>query len=226
MTEQTEQTEKHFPMTLTWLLGMVEDEPVYESITETDSETSKKIVSSLNRNSVSGNIACKELKGEIENMVQANIPVDAVFGVETDRRKLEITLENLYNLVSVDFDLEIKPKESDDKAVKGLTGLLGKFKDAIIRFDNLVVDLTEATTSNQNTILQREVGDLIKVELSPVGGGSPSQISTNEVIDSINYNITPDIFSCSYKLSNADVQAFMRLDNVLFGILDTDKLGY
>ena len=34
------------------------------------------------------------------------------------------------------------------------------------------------------------------------------------------------IFSCSYKLSNADVQAFMRLDNALFGELDTDKLGY
>ena len=48
----------------------------------------------------------------------------------------------------------------------------------------------------------------------------------DEIIDSINYNITPDIFSCSYKLSNADVQAFMRLDNALFGILDTDKLGY
>jgi hypothetical protein len=116
--------------------------------------------------------------------------------------------------------------DNDAEVLDASNFLLGKFKDAIIRFDNLVVDLTEATTTNQDTILQREVGDLIKVELSPVGGGSPSQITTNEVIDSINYNITPDIFSCSYKLSNADVQAFMRLDNVLFGVLDTDKLGY
>jgi hypothetical protein len=104
--------------------------------------------------------------------------------------------------------------------------LLGKFNNALIRFDNLVVDLTEATTNNQNTVLSREVGDVVKVELTPPGGGSPSQITSNEIIDSISYNITPDIFSCSYKLSNADVQAFMRLDNVLFGILDTDKLGY
>jgi hypothetical protein len=104
--------------------------------------------------------------------------------------------------------------------------LLGKFNNALIRFDNLVVDLTEATTGNQNTVLAREVGDVVKVELTPPGGGSPSQITSNEIIDSISYNITPDIFSCSYKLSNADVQAFMRLDNVLFGILDTDKLGY
>jgi len=104
--------------------------------------------------------------------------------------------------------------------------LLGKFNNALIRFDNLVVDLTEATTSNQNTVLAREVGDVVKVELTPPGGGSPSQITSNEIIDSISYNITPDIFSCSYKLSNADVQAFMRLDNVLFGVLDTDKLGY
>jgi hypothetical protein len=116
--------------------------------------------------------------------------------------------------------------DSDSEVNDAANFLLGKFKDALIRFDNLVVDLTEATTGNQNTILDREVGDVVKVELTPPGGGSPAQITSNEIIDSISYNITPDIFSCSYKLSNADVQAFMRLDNALFGILDTDKLGY
>ena len=115
---------------------------------------------------------------------------------------------------------------SDSEVNDAANFLLGKFKDALIRFDNLVVDLTEATTGNQNSILDREVGDVVKVELTPPGGGSPAQITSNEIIDSISYNITPDIFSCSYKLSNADVQAFMRLDNTLFGILDTDKLGY
>jgi hypothetical protein len=115
---------------------------------------------------------------------------------------------------------------SDSDVLDAANFLLGKFNNALIRFDNLVVDLTEATTSNQNTILAREVGDVVKVELTPPGGGSPSQITSNEIIDSISYNITPDIFSCSYKLSNADVQAFLRLDNPLFGVLDTDKLGY
>ena len=115
---------------------------------------------------------------------------------------------------------------SDTEVLDAANFLLGKFKDALIRFDNLVVDLTEATTSNQNTVLDREVGDVIKVELTPPGGGSPSQISAFEIIDSISYSITPDIFSCTYQLSNADVQAFMRLDNTLFGVLDTDKLGY
>ena len=115
---------------------------------------------------------------------------------------------------------------SDTEVLDAANFLLGKFKDALIRFDNLVVDLTEATTSNQNTVLDREVGDVVKVELTPPGSGSPTQITKNEIIDSISYNITPDIFSCTYELSNADVQAFMRLDNTLFGILDTDKLGY
>lgn len=114
----------------------------------------------------------------------------------------------------------------DTEVLNAANFLLGKFKDALIRFDNLVIDLTEATTSNQNTVLDREVGDVVKVELTPPGGGSPSQITKNEIIDSISYNITPDIFSCTYLLSNADVQAFMRLDNALFGVLDTDKLGY
>lgn len=115
---------------------------------------------------------------------------------------------------------------SDSDVLDAANFLLGKYSSALIRFDNLIVDLTEATTSNQNTILAREVGDVIQVELTPPGSGSPAQITSLEVIDSISYNITPDIFSCSYKLSNADVQAFLRLDNALFGQLDDDKLGY
>ena len=115
---------------------------------------------------------------------------------------------------------------SDAEVLNAANFLLGKFSSAIIRFDNLLVDLTEATTSNQNSVLDREVGDVIKVELTPPGSGSPAQITSNEIVDSISYTITPDVFSCSYKLSNADVQAFLRLDNTLFGLLDTDKLGY
>ena len=115
---------------------------------------------------------------------------------------------------------------SDTEVLDASKFLLGKFKDALIRFDNLLVDVKEASTSNQNTILEREVGDIVQVELTPTGGGSPSQIQTLEIIDQISYSITPDIFTCTYMLSNADVQAFLRLDNTLFGVLDTDKLGY
>jgi hypothetical protein len=115
---------------------------------------------------------------------------------------------------------------SDTEVLSAANFLLGKFANALIRFDNLNIDLTEATTANQNTVLDREIGDIVKVELTPPGGGSPAQVTSNEIIDSISYSITPEVFSCSYQLSNADVQAFMRLDNTLFGVLNTDKLGY
>jgi len=104
--------------------------------------------------------------------------------------------------------------------------LLGKFKDALLRFDNLEVNLKDIGTSSQNSILASEVGDIVNVELSPPGSGSPSQITSLEILDSITYSVTPDTFKVNYKLSKADQQAFMRLDNTLFGILDTDKLGY
>jgi len=104
--------------------------------------------------------------------------------------------------------------------------LLGKFKDALLRFDNLEVNLKDIGTSSQNSILASEVGDIVNVELSPPGSGSPSQIVSLEILDSITYSVTPDTFKVNYKLSKADQQAFMRLDNTLFGILDTDKLGY
>jgi len=104
--------------------------------------------------------------------------------------------------------------------------LLGKFKDALLRFDNLTVNLVDLNTTNQNLILSSEVGDIVNVELTPPGSGSPSQITSLEVLDSITYNVTPDTFKVAYKLSSANQQAFIRLDNTLFGVLDTDKLGY
>jgi hypothetical protein len=104
--------------------------------------------------------------------------------------------------------------------------LLGKYKDALLRFDNLEVNVVDLNTSNQNLILESEVGDIVNIELTPPGSGSPSQIVSLEVLDAISYSITPDTFKVSYKLSSANQQAFLRLDNSLFGILDTDKLGY
>lgn len=104
--------------------------------------------------------------------------------------------------------------------------LLGKYKDALLRFDNLEVNVVDLSTVNQNLILESEVGDIVNIELTPPGSGSPSQIISLEILDAISYSITPDTFKVSYKLSSANQQAFLRLDNALFGLLDTDKLGY
>jgi hypothetical protein len=104
--------------------------------------------------------------------------------------------------------------------------LLGKYKNALLRFDNLEVNLKDISTGSQNSILASEVGDIVLVELTPPGSGTPSQLTSYETLDSISYSITPDTFKVTYQLSKAEQQAFMRLDNALFGHLDEDKLGY
>jgi len=116
--------------------------------------------------------------------------------------------------------------DNDEEVNDAALFLLGKYKDALLRFDNLEVNVVDLNTSNQNLILESEVGDIVNIELTPPGSGSPSQIVSLEVLDAISYSITPDTFKVSYKLSSANQQAFLRLDNALFGILDTDKLGY
>ena len=150
-------------------------------------------------------ISLKRISGSVQTV--EDVGSQAKYLIRT------LSRDNLYN-------------NSDAEVKDAANFLLGKFKNALIRFDNLITDLTQATTGNQNLILDREVGDVVKVELTPPGSGSPAQITSNEIIDSISYNITPQIFTCSYKLSNADVQAYMRLNNTLFGVLDTDKVGY
>ena len=46
---------------------------------------------------------------------------------------------------------------SDTEVLDASKFLLGKFKDALIRFDNLIIDVKEASTSNQNTILETDI---------------------------------------------------------------------
>lgn len=102
--------------------------------------------------------------------------------------------------------------------------LLSKFKDALPRFSSLVLNIDTLSAANQLSVMELELSDAIKIEITPPG--ESSQVARDSVIDGISYAFTPDDFIVRFNVSDAQSTAFFRLDSASFGELDTDRLGY
>ena len=113
---------------------------------------------------------------------------------------------------------------SDSDVALAATFLLAKFKNALPRFSQMVLNIDTLSTANQLTVLGLELSSAIKIEITPPGEGS--QIARQSVIDGISFAITPDDFTLRYNVSDAVNSAFFRLNDTVFGALNDDRLGY
>ncbi len=102
--------------------------------------------------------------------------------------------------------------------------LLSKFKDALPRFSQMVLNVDTLSTANQLSVLGLELSSAIKIEITPPGEGA--QIARESVIDGLNFAITPDDFVLRFNVSDAVNSAFFRLNDTVFGQLNDDRLAY
>tara|TARA_Y100000592_G_scaffold93790_1_gene157541 strand:+ start:1623 stop:2849 length:1227 start_codon:yes stop_codon:yes gene_type:complete len=102
--------------------------------------------------------------------------------------------------------------------------LLSKFKDALPRFSQMVLNIDTLSSSNQLAVLGLELSSAIKIEITPPG--ESSQLARESVIDGINFAITPDDFVLRFNVSDAVNSAFFRLNDSVFGVLNDDRLAY
>lgn len=113
---------------------------------------------------------------------------------------------------------------SDSDVALAATFLLSKFKDALPRFSSLVLNVDTLSAANQLSVLQLELSDAIKIEITPPG--ESSQLARDSVIDGVSFAFTPDDFVVRFNVSDAQSTAFFRLNSATFGELGTDRLGY
>ena len=102
--------------------------------------------------------------------------------------------------------------------------LLNKFKDALPRFSQMVLNVDTLSAANQLSVLGLELSSAIKIEITPPG--ESSQIARQSVIDGINMAISPDDFVVRYNVSDAAASSFFRLNDSVFGVLNDDRLAY
>lgn len=101
--------------------------------------------------------------------------------------------------------------------------LLGKYSRPVFRYDSVRVSLQNLSTADQDTLLQLDMADLVKVERN-FTTGTPTKVERYGLIEGVEHTITLTEHTILYSLSDASTSS-LRLDNVVFGILDSNTLG-
>ena len=156
--------------------------------------------------------------------------------------------ENLYNRIVLSnndpsFPNEATAEDFDSQAVYGprtytqnglltdsLTDLqfladflLARFKQPQYRFDSLTLSLDTLSTSQQNEVLDLEIGNIVQVKFTP--SGIPPAIEQYCKVIGIQHDWSNSEKQMTLSLETLDFSLFI-LDDVVFGILDEDQLSY
>jgi hypothetical protein len=101
--------------------------------------------------------------------------------------------------------------------------LLARFKEPQYRFETVTVVLDTLTESNQNQVLDLEIGDIVQVRFQP--SDIPPAIEQSCRIIGINQDWNAASKNITFSLERLDFGIFV-LDNPALGVLDEDRLGY
>jgi hypothetical protein len=120
-----------------------------------------------------------------------------------------------YNLQGLLFN-------SDLDALALANSLLGEYSEPEYRFDSITVQMSELSLEQQNDLLALDLSNQIEVKFTPNNIGS--QIVKYGEIIGINHRIGIFVHELTFKLTTLDFAEFV-LDDVVFGLLDTGRLG-
>ena len=128
--------------------------------------------------------------------------------------------QNSYGISS--YNLDGLLFSSDFDALALADSLLGEYSEPEYRFDSITVQMSELTSQQQNDLLALDLTNQIEVKFTPNNLGS--QIVKYGEIIGIEHNIGIFVHELTFKLSTLDFAEFV-LDDAVFGLLDTGRLG-
>jgi hypothetical protein len=156
--------------------------------------------------------------------------------------------EQLYNRIVLTNDLPLFPDEAtaEDIASQEIYGarsytasdlltnsatdlqyladfLLARFRQPQYRFDSLSVILDVLTETQQNEVLDLEIGDIVQVRFTP--SDIPPAIEQYVRVIGISHDWSVDEKRVNLSLERLDFALFV-LDDAVFGVLDDDRLSF
>ena len=103
--------------------------------------------------------------------------------------------------------------------------LLGKYKQPELRFTGLSTQLVALNTAQENTCLGLDLTDVCRVVKHFVVG-SPTSITQTLIVTGINHNITPGSHIITYTFESTDGNAYLTLNDPVFGTLNNNLLSF
>jgi hypothetical protein len=112
---------------------------------------------------------------------------------------------------------------SDASALELANYLLSQYSEPEYRFETLTVKLEALSNSDQIAVIGLEIGDVCEIKFTPNNVGT--QIDKYATIIRIDHDIQPASHSITFGFQTLDY-ASLVLDDLEFGILDTNRLGF
>jgi len=101
--------------------------------------------------------------------------------------------------------------------------VVARFGEPEYRFETLLIDVDGLPLGQVADVLALEIGDVVEVKFTPNGVGAP--IDRFAQVIGVSHEVRPMTHQVSLRLSSLEF-AFFVLDDVVFGILDTNHLGF
>ena len=103
--------------------------------------------------------------------------------------------------------------------------LLGKYKQPQLRFTGLSTQLLALDDAKQNQCLNLDLTDVCNV-VKHFAVGSPSSVDQTVIVTGIIHNITPGSHIVAYTFESTDGNAYLTLNDPIFGTLDNNLLSF
>jgi hypothetical protein len=103
--------------------------------------------------------------------------------------------------------------------------LLGKYRQPQLRFTGLSTQLLALNSTKQNQCLNLDLTDICNV-VKHFAVGTPTSVDQTVIVTGISHNITPGSHIISYTFESTDGNAYLTLDDPVFGTLDNNLLSF
>jgi len=133
----------------------------------------------------------------------------------------DVDSQNQYGISTLELNNLLLNSDTDSSNLASY--LLSKYAEPEYRFEALEIELARLSTAEQNQVLSLELTDVIRVKFTPNGIGS--SIDKYALITGIQHQSNSVSYRVTIGLSTLDYANFV-LDDLVFGQLDDDRLGF
>ena len=103
--------------------------------------------------------------------------------------------------------------------------LLGKYQNPILRFTGVSTELAALSSANQNTCLSLDLTNVATV-VKTFATGTPTSETQTLIVSGVEHRIRPGSHVINYTFESTDGNAYLTLNDAIFGTLDNNLLSF
>jgi hypothetical protein len=103
--------------------------------------------------------------------------------------------------------------------------LLGRYANPVVRFTGITTQLAALDPAHQANVLGTDLTDIVSV-LKTFSGGTPSSVTQTLITSGVQHEIRPGSHVVRFTFESTDGNAYLTLDNTIFGTLDNNLLAF